>query len=112
MLETASVLCFFLAFALLHGASPGRFPLQGLKPSGRLRALLRAGALVAIAAGVTSWSRAENTTAALLVALTAFSVAATAFVLLAPLFPRTVWGLALACPVLVAALLALGGSHG
>lgn len=112
MLKAASVLCFFLACALLHRASPKRRALWRAKTSEKLPALRRAGAVVAMAVGVTSWSRAQNTTAAVLVALAALSVAATAFVLLVPLFPRTLWGLALVCPVFIAVLLVLGVSHG
>jgi hypothetical protein len=112
MRETAAVLCFFFAFALLHGASPTRRSLWPSKLRARLAAFLRAGALVAIAVGVASWSRAESATAAWLVALSALSVAAPTFVLLVPLFPRTLWGLALASPLFIAALLVLGGSRG
>jgi hypothetical protein len=112
MREAAAVLCFFLAFALLHGSSANRMSRWRARRSGRLPGLLRAGALAAIAVGVTSWTRAENVTAALLVALAAVSVAATAVILLMPLFPRTLWVLALACPVLIVVLLAVGGRHG
>lgn len=112
MLEMAAVLCFFCAFALLHGAAPGRFPIRRAKQNRSAFQLMRLGTLVALAGGVATWSRAENTTAALLVALAALSVVATAFVLLAPRFPRTLWGLALACPLLIGALLALGGGRG
>jgi len=112
MLEAASVLSFFVAFALLHGAAPNRFPVKRSRPSRAVPALMRAGALVATGGGLASWTRTENTTAALLAALAALSVMATHFVLLAPLFPRAMWGLALACPLLIVALLALGGGHG
>ena len=112
MLEAAAVLSFFVAFALLHGAAPHRFPLKRAKASRGVFLCMRAAALVAAGAGVLLWSRAEDATTALLVAVAALSVVATVFVLFAPLFPRAIWASVLACPLLIIALVLMGGSHG
>lgn len=112
MLETASLLSFFLAFALLHGAAPSRFPLKRSTPSGRVIELMKFVALAAIGLGVAVWSRTENTRAALLLAATALSLSGTLFVLLAAVFPRAAWSVALACLPLVVALLVAGSGHG
>lgn len=112
MLEAASLLSIFLAFALLHDAVPSRFPFKRSRASRVVFAAMKAGALAAAAGGIALWTRAENTTSALLVAVAALSTAATAFVLLAPLFPRAVWVSVVACPPLVAVLVFMGGGHG
>jgi hypothetical protein len=39
-------------------------------------------------------------------------VVATVFVLLVPLFPRAIWASVLVCPLLIAALVLMGGSRG
>jgi multisubunit Na+/H+ antiporter MnhB subunit len=112
MVEAAALLSFYLAFALRHGADPRRFPVPRWRPTrGPLR-LMNAGAAAAAIAGIALWTRAENTTSALLVAVAALSTAATAFVLLGPLFPRAVWVSVVACPPLVAILALLGGGNG
>ena len=112
MFEGASLLSFYLAFALLCGADPRRFPAPSWKPTeGWLRAM-RLGAVAAVIAGVALWTRVGGVAAALLMAPTALSVAATVFVLLAPLAGRMLWGVALACPLLIAILALAGGSNG
>jgi hypothetical protein len=112
MLEAASLLCFYLAFALLHGAQPARFPLKTWQPSRRWIGLMRLSALLAGAAGALLYDLRHGPSDALLIALPALCVMATAFVLLAPICPRLLWGLALACPPLVLVLSILGASDG
>jgi hypothetical protein len=112
MLEAAAVLLLFLSFALVHGAATGRFPVSGWKPGKGSVALLKVGALAAAAGGVACWSQVDNTTAALLVALSALSVAATLVVLLSPVFPRAMWALLIVWSLLVVLLLPLGGWRG
>jgi len=112
MQEAASLLCFYLAFALLHGASPGRFPLKTWQPSQRRSGLMRLSALLAAAAGVFLYDLRHGLSDALLVAFPALSTMATVFVLLAPTCPRLLWALALACPPLVLILSILGASDG
>ena len=108
MLEVASLLSFFLAFALLHGAAPSRFPLKRSRPSRRVLELMKFGALAAVGLGVAVWSRTENTSAALLHAATALSLSGTLFVLLVPVLPRAAWRAAFACFPLIVALLVVG----
>lgn len=112
MLEGASLLSFFLAFALLHGAAPNRLPLKRTKAGRTVFTCMRTAAVVTAGAGVVLWSRTQNATTALLVAIAALSMVATVFVLLAPLFPRAVWALVIACLPLTIALALLGGSNG
>jgi hypothetical protein len=109
MLESASVLSFYLAFALLHGADAARYPLKGARPSRQLLRCMKGASPLAAALGTALWAEADSARAALLVAPTALSAVATVFVLLAPVAPRVLWGLALACPPLILAL-ALGGA--
>lgn len=109
MLEGAALLALYLAFALLHAAEPRRRP-----PSWPARAPAwdrrrRIAALACLASGVGLWAHAEDLAAALLVALAALTAFATAVVLLAPVAPRLMWGLAIACaPAAIA--LSLGGA--
>ncbi|WP_438006486.1 hypothetical protein WME89_49230 [Sorangium sp. So ce321] len=115
MVETASVLSAYLAFALLHGARPERIPFG---VASRLRAwrAWRVAARVLAAAlfslSVWLWSRAESGAAAFLVPFAALLCAASLFVLLAPLWPRAVWGFAALCPPAVVALSLAGAFHG
>lgn len=97
MFEAAALCSAHLAFALLHAADPQRRPrgLAGLVPGSAH--LFRAAALAALAWSVVCWARAEDTTAALLVALAALCTSATLFVLLVRVFPRLMWAAALAC---------------
>ncbi|WP_438040328.1 hypothetical protein [Sorangium sp. So ce128] len=115
MVETASVLSAYLAFALLHGARPERLPF-GVAARLRARREWRASARVLAAAffslSVWLWSRAEAGAAAFLVPFATLLCAASAFVLLAPVWPRAVWGLAFLCPPAIAALSLLGARHG
>jgi len=112
MLEVASVLSFFVAFALLHAAAPARFPLKRTKVSRAGVVCLRAAAVLATGGGVLLWSRVEDMTAALLVAAAALSVAATAFVLFAPVLPRALWALVIASVPVAVALALMGGIRG
>ncbi|WP_437633789.1 hypothetical protein [Sorangium sp. So ce854] len=115
MVEAASVLAAYLAFALLHAARPERIPF-GVASRLRGRRAWGVGARVLAVASFSLsaalWSLAEAGPAALLVALTALLVAATLFVLLAPIWPRAVFGLAVLCPPAIAALSLLGARHG
>ncbi|MGK3998763.1 hypothetical protein [Sorangium sp. So ce1024] len=115
MVETASVLAAYFAFALLHAARPERIPF-GVASRLRGRRAWGVGARVLAVASfslsVALWRLAEAGPAAFLVALTALLVAATLFVLLAPIWPRAVFGLAVLCPPAIAALSLLGARHG
>ncbi|WP_437589109.1 hypothetical protein [Sorangium sp. So ce1000] len=115
MVEAASVLSAYLAFALLHGARPERLPLRisaRLRARRAWRAVARVLAAAAFSLSVWLWSRAEAGAAAFLVPFAALLVAASAFVLLAPVWPRAVWGLALLCPPAIVALSLFGARHG
>jgi hypothetical protein len=112
MLELAALACLYLAFALLYGADRKRFPLERSKPARFLLAGMQLGAVLSTAVGFALWARVEGATAALLVAVTALSVAGSVYVLLAPLAPRVVWGFALAAPLLALVLFLIGSSRG
>ncbi|WP_437293219.1 hypothetical protein [Sorangium sp. So ce426] len=115
MVETASVLSAYLAFALLHGARPERLPLviaARLRAWRAWRAAARVLSVASFSLSVWLWSRAEAGAAAYLVPLAALLCAASLFVLLAPVWPRVVWGLAFLCPPAIAALSLLGARHG
>lgn len=110
MVETAALLSFYLAFALVHAADPRRSRVRGSRPAPGLSRALRLAAVIQAIAGVALWTRAEGLAAALLVGVSALSTAATVVVLLAPLAPRLVWSVALVCPPAIVALLLAGGS--
>jgi hypothetical protein len=114
MLETASILAAYFAFALLHGARAERIPFQiaaRLHARREWTAVARILSVVFLSLSVWLWRRTEPGPAALLVAFTAFLVAASLFVLLAPLWPRAVWALAVACLPAIA-VLSLAGALG
>jgi hypothetical protein len=73
---------------------------------------LRVVGVLLLALSVTQWSDVEGLAAALLVVLAMFCGAATLFVLFAPLAPRIVWGLAIACAPAGLILSFLGVVHG
>jgi hypothetical protein len=112
MLEGAALLALYLAFALLHAAEPRRRPSSwpALAPAWDRR--FRIAALACLACGTGLWARAEGLAAALLVALSALTAFATAVVLLAPVAPRLVWGLAVACVPAALALTLWGVCRG
>jgi hypothetical protein len=115
MVETASVLAAYLAFALLHAARPERIPFgvaTRLRGRRAWRVAARGLAVASFSLSVALWGRVEAGPAAFLVALAALMVAATLFVLLAPIWPRAVFGLALLCPPAIVALSLLGARHG
>ena len=115
MIETASVLSAYFAFALLHAANPKRIPfsiLSGPRSSRAWAPLVRVVAVVFFSWSVWLWSRVEAGPASIFVAFTGFMVAASVFVLLAPVWPRVVWSLAILCPPAVAALSFIGASRG
>lgn len=115
MIETASVLAAYFAFALLHAANPRRIPfgiLSRLRSKRAWAPAARAFAVVFFSWSVWLWSRVEPGPAAILVAFTAFMGAASVFVLLAPVWPRAVWSLAILCPPAVAALSFVGVFYG
>ena len=66
MLESASMLSFFLAFALLHAADPARFPARRRKPTRELLRTMRLGAMAPALAGVVFWTKVEGLAAALI----------------------------------------------
>ncbi|MGK3969795.1 hypothetical protein WMF38_32565 [Sorangium sp. So ce118] len=115
MVEAASVLAAYFAFALLHAARPERIPFgvaSRLRGRRGWRVAARILAVAFFSLSVALWSLAEAGPAAFLVALAALLVAATLFVLLAPIWPRAVWSLAVLCPPAIAALSLLGARHG
>jgi multisubunit Na+/H+ antiporter MnhB subunit len=113
MLEAATFASTFLAFALLHGAEPRRRPAR-FRTLGAWwsPAATRATAGLLLAASVGQWTRVEGLSAAFLVVAGAFSLAATLFVLLVPLLPRVIWGVALASAPAALVLSLLGGRRG
>jgi hypothetical protein len=110
MMEIAALLSFYLAFALVHGADPRRFPARRWQPTRGALFAMRVAAAATTLAGVVLWARTGDMVEALLVALAALSVAATSFVLLAPLGPRALWSVVLAFPLLIVALALVGNS--
>jgi hypothetical protein len=109
MLEGATLTWAFLAFALLHGAEARRRPsFLSRLPGGSLRVA----AVAALALSISTWTRVEGMAAAILVVLAALSLAATLFVLMAPLLPRVTWVLALASGPIAVALSLMGGHRG
>ncbi|WP_437926837.1 hypothetical protein WMF37_48685 [Sorangium sp. So ce291] len=115
MVEIASLLAAYLAFALLHAARPERVPFRVAPRLRRRRAwriAARALAAASFSLSVWLWRRTEAGPAAFLVPFAAFLCAASLFVLLAPVWPRAAWGLALLCPPAVAALSFAGAFHG
>jgi integral membrane sensor domain MASE1 len=88
----------YLAFALLHGRSRARLP-AGF-PAGVARWLSSAGgylALLALALGVAAWTTRHDLTTALLLSVVSSCVVASAFTLLAPVWPELSFGLAFVC---------------
>ncbi|WP_433931244.1 hypothetical protein AB3662_43880 [Sorangium cellulosum] len=115
MVEIASVLAAYFAFALLHAARPERIPFgvaSRLRGRRAWRVAARVLAFGFFSLSVALWGRAEAGPAAFLSALAALLVAASLFVLLAPIWPRAVWSLAVLCPPAIAALSFLGARHG
>ncbi|WP_437723836.1 hypothetical protein [Sorangium sp. So ce861] len=115
MVEIASLLSAYLAFALLHAARPERVPFDvapRLRGQRAWRVAARVLAAVSFALSVWLWRRTEAGPAAYLVPFAALLCAASLFVLLAPLWPRAAWGLALLSPPAVVALSLAGACHG
>ncbi|HMI85430.1 MAG TPA: hypothetical protein VK550_15145 [Polyangiaceae bacterium] len=112
MREAAALSALYFSFALVHAADSRRLwpGLCHWKLCNRTG--MRILAALSVAAGMWFLRRAYDATSAVLVALTALSAIGTLFVLLVPLFPRTIWGLALACPPLVILFALLVEQHG
>jgi hypothetical protein len=113
MLESATLMWVILAFASFHAADVHRRPVrfQNMAAPWSSTALRAVGVLL-LALSVTLRSNVEGLAAALLVVLAMCCGAATLFVLLAPLAPRVVWGLAIACAPAGLILSFLGVVHG
>jgi hypothetical protein len=113
MLEAATFAWVTFGFALFHAAEPRRRPVrfQTSLPIWSPAAMRIAGTVV-LALSVTQRSNVEGLAAALLVVLAMACGAATLFVLVAPLAPRIVWGLAIACAPAGLILSFLGVVHG
>ena len=96
MHECALALAAYFGFALLHAVSPRRGNGLQLNVPAVWRGPMRA--LSGLVVAVATWSAAETlgTAQAIFVMLAAWLSVATACVLLAPLFPRLVWGTAAA----------------
>jgi hypothetical protein len=113
MLESATLMWAILAFASFHAAEVRRRPVRFRNLAAACSPIaLRAVGVLLLALSVTQWSNVEGLAAALLVVLAMFCGAATLFVLFAPLAPRVVWGLAIACAPAGLILSLLGVVHG
>ena len=112
MAEAAALLSLYFAFAALHGAEPRRRPPWLRCEKGCGREGWRASALLATAVGVRLLTVNDDLTAALLTALAALAAIATLFVLLVPVFPKTLWALAVSCPPMVMLLMGMGERRG
>lgn len=113
MLEIASLLLAYFAFAALHAAAPVRAPWRARRATTRLwGAALRLVSLGSFLATVALWQRIEVSALAFIVPLFALMVSAGLFVLLVPIVPRVMWGLAALCLVAAPVLVLLGLRHG
>jgi hypothetical protein len=108
MFEAASLASLYFGFAVLHAANAARLPCGFPLVRAWGRGTLRIVAVLAFAVGVWLFHWNDDVTSACLLALTAFSGVATLFVLLVPVFPRIIWGLAVASPLLGVGLVLLG----
>jgi uncharacterized membrane protein YsdA (DUF1294 family) len=113
MLELASLLLTYVAFAALHAANPARVPWRVPETAHRLwRAALRLIAVGAFIMAIALWHRLEASALGLIVPLSILMASASLFVLLVPLAPRLMWGLAALCLVFAPTLAVIGLRHG
>lgn len=104
MREMASVLAAYLAFVCAHAAGTGRLPPIGKWRGHRAPLALRIVSVAAFLGSAALWPREGTLLISILGASLSFFVSASAVILLRPLFPRAIWGLAWAAPFLIAAL--------
>jgi hypothetical protein len=113
MLEIASLLLTYVAFASLHAADPARAPWRVRATAHRLwRAALRLIAAGAFIAAIALWQRMEGSALGFIVPLAILMASASLFVLLVPLAPRLTWGLAALCLAFAPMLAVIGLRHG
>jgi len=113
MVELGSFAAIYLCFGCLHAAHLGQAR-RAMRPASfpRLpRAPLWAAALVLTSVAIWLEASVAPWPDALLLPLAGLFVVANLFVLLAPLFPRVVWGVTLLAPLLVIVAL-LEAHHG
>lgn len=110
MTETMAMLLLYLAAALMYGTDSHRNGARLRALATRTRVHIAQGvALAAVGLAGWLWQRMEPGPAAFLVVPVGLMVAATSVALLAPVWPRLVWSIAVASvPAIV--LLALGGT--
>ncbi|APR84280.1 Hypothetical protein A7982_09629 [Minicystis rosea] len=97
----AATLMAYVAFGLLHAASPSRFPFDWpMKRTALWTPGLRLGATLAFVLSCFLFGRREGWGAGTLSGVFAISLWGCVFVIAAPLFPRAVWLVAAAAPVL------------
>ncbi len=112
MLELASLLLTYVAFASLHAADPARAPWRVRETAHRLwRAALRLLAAGAFIAAIALWCHLEVSALGFIVPLSSLMASASLFVLFVPLAPRLMWGLAALCLVAAPALAVIGLRH-
>jgi hypothetical protein len=110
MREIPSILAAYLAFICAHGAAQGHVPAPGnWRQSAWAKAALRLLAPGAFLLSIALWPSEGGFWISLLGASLSSCVSASIAILLSPLAPRVVWGLALASPILIA-LSAMGSS--
>lgn len=112
MREAASMLAAYWAFVCAHAAGRGNLPPIG-KLRGRpcLTAVLRTVAVCAFLLSIALWPSDGSWWLSLLGSSLSLFVAASLVILVRPLAPRVVWGMAWASPILVG-LFSLGAALG
>ena len=113
MVELASLSLTYIAVASLHAADPARAPWRVRRAAHRLwRAALWLLAAAAFITAIALWRRVEMGALGFIVPLALLMVEASLFVLLVPLAPRLMWGLAALCLVAAPPLAFLGLTRG
>jgi hypothetical protein len=113
MLDAAAVFAAYVAAALFHASDPARLPVSfpiAARPA--WKPVLRIAGLALCVLAAVLWMRAENPTAGLIAAFVAVMAAESVFTILAPIAPRTLYGIAVAAPVLIASFAVAGGAFG
>jgi hypothetical protein len=111
MFESASLLALYLGFASFHLANPERQPDLWRPHLRKVSAALPWAGAVLWGIGTALWAAAQGIVSAVLVSLTALCFIGTFFVLLVPVAPRLVWGIALAGGPIALSLVLMGHLH-
>jgi hypothetical protein len=106
MRELASILMSLATVAASYAAWARATGLPR-QPTQQQRSALAGMVVLALIATLSLWPRTDGLAMALLSSVFALSASSTAFILLEPLFPRVLWRLALASPILSGLLAAL-----